>query len=110
MRLNVVIARSSRLARRRVAPAAIAARIELIERAAGRGDEREGEYRVHHRGNASKDHTGAERECEAEVLAIAFADGRRVRGEEVGHGRKLYFAAISAIVASSIRLEKPHSL
>src|SRR5437773_3983735 len=112
MRLNDVIA-SSRLNRGRPARATIATCIQLVERPAGGGDEQERERGVDDRGETAQSHPHPQRQREAEMLTIAFSDRSRVRREWIGHDRKRcrsYFAAISAIVASSIRLEKPHSL
>src|SRR6266567_8889541 len=109
MRLNAVIARSPLSSRRPARPTS-ATRVQLVERPAGGGDECKREHGVHDRGETSQDHPHAERQREAQVLAVAFSYRHRVRREEVGHGRFDYFAAINAIVASSIRLEKPHSL
>src|SRR5258706_16005443 len=79
MRLNAVIAWS--LLSRRPARTTSATRVQLVERPAGGRDECKREHGVHDRGETSQHHPHAERQREAEVLAVAFSYRSRVRSE-----------------------------
>src|SRR5204863_41962 len=64
--------------------------------------------RADHCRDAADQHSRAECKREPAMLAVGFANGRRVRGKRV-HGTG-HLALMSATVVSSIRFENPHSL
>src|ERR1700681_3444470 len=86
-------------------------RVQLVESAAGGGDEQKRKERVHHRGEPTHRRARPESHKPA-VLRVGLAHRRGMRDKEVAHGALLcrYRAAIKAIVVSSMRFEKPHSL
>ena len=110
-RMNVGMLSRARSGARRARGVAVAHGVEFVECSASPRYEQEGKQRVDRRREPAQCHSHTERQGKTKVLAVSLANAGRMSGEGIGHGSNMpYFAAIRAIVVSSIRFENPHSL